>query len=219
MYFSGNVAFSSLPVFLPTILNEMGFSSVNAQGLTAPPFFLSFLTVIATCYIADRTQQRGIMIAILTAIGGIGYVILATTKSVAARYFGVFLAAAGIFPAIGNVLPWVTNNQGSDTRRGTGIVILNLIGQCGPLLGTRLYPQSEGPLYVKGQSVCAGFMFLFCLLSLLLRTILAWENKKLDRKYGSVAQQRVALQEAAARGEAKRETGLEDYGPMYRFVL
>lgn len=211
MYFSGNVAFSSLPVFLPTILNEMGFSSVNAQGLTAPPFFVSFLTVIATCYIADRTQQRGIMIAILTAIGGIGYVILATTKSVAARYFGVFLAAAGIFPAIGNVLPWVTNNQGSDTRRGTGIVILNLIGQCGPLLGTRLYPKSEGPLYVKGQSVCAGFMFLFCLLSLLLRTILAWENKKLDRKYGTLAQQRET-------GGSKRELG-ENYGPRFRYVL
>jgi predicted MFS family arabinose efflux permease len=189
----------------------MGFSSVDAQGLTAPPFFLSFLTVIATCYIADRTQQRGIMIAILTAIGGIGYVILATTKSVAARYFGVFLAAAGIFPAIGNVLPWVTNNQGSDTRRGTGIVILNLIGQCGPLLGTRLYPKSEGPLYVKGQSVCAGFMFLFCLLSLLLRTILARENKKLDNKYGSLEQQRAA-------GEGKRELG-ENYGPKFRYVL
>jgi dipeptide/tripeptide permease len=221
MYFSGNVAFSSLPVFLPTILAEMGFSSVNAQGLTAPPFFLSFLTVIVTCYIADRTQQRGIVIAILAAIGGAGYVILATSKSVGARYFGVFLAAAGIFPAIGNVLPWVTNNQGSDTRRGAGIVILNLVGQCGPLLGTRLYPTSEGPLYVKGQSVCAGFMFLFCLLSLLLRTLLVWENKKLDRKHGTVAEQKLVMQEAAARGEAKGngQVGMENYGPMYRYVL
>ena len=125
MYFSGNVAFSSLPVFLPTILTEMGFSHVHAQGLTAPPFFVSFLTVIVTCYIADRTQQRGIMIAILTAIGGAGYVILATTKSVAARYVGVFLAAAGIFPAIGNILPWIMNNQGTDTRRGTGVMLAN----------------------------------------------------------------------------------------------
>ena len=125
MYFSGNVAFSSLPVFLPTILFQMGFSSVNAQGLTAPPFFLSFLLTIATTYVADRTQQRGFMVATLTAIGGIGYVILATSKSVGARYFGVFLAAGGIFPAIGNVLPWVTNNQGSDTRRGAGIAVLN----------------------------------------------------------------------------------------------
>lgn len=198
----------------------MGFTSVNAQGLTAPPFFLSFLTVIATCYIADRTQQRGIVIAILTAIGGTGYVILATAKSVGARYFGVFLAAAGIFPAIGNVLPWVTNNQGSDTRRGTGIVLLNLIGQCGPLLGTRLYPSSEGPFYVKGQSVCAGFMFLFCLLALLLRTLLARENKKLDQKYGTVAQQKLAMQAAVARGEDKGgAVGVENYGPLFRYVL
>lgn len=198
----------------------MEFTSVNAQGLTAPPFFLSFLTVIATCYIADRTQQRGIVIAILTAIGGTGYVILATAKSVGARYFGVFLAAAGIFPAIGNVLPWVTNNQGSDTRRGTGIVLLNLIGQCGPLLGTRLYPSSEGPFYVKGQSVCAGFMFLFCLLALLLRTLLVRENKKLDQKYGTVAQQKLAMQAAVARGEDKGgAVGVENYGPLFRYVL
>jgi phospholipase C len=62
-------------------------------------------------------------------------------------------------------------------------------------------------------------MFLFCILSLLLRTILASENRKFDRKFGTLAQQRVALQEAAARGEARQEVGLENYGPMYRYVL
>ncbi|KAL5121017.1 hypothetical protein ACEQ8H_001205 [Pleosporales sp. CAS-2024a] len=216
MYFSGNVAFSSLPVFLPTILKAMGFSAINAQGLTAPPFFLSFLTCIATSYIADRTQQRGITIAILTAIGGTGYVILAAAHSVGARYFGVFLAAAGIFPAIANVLPWVTNNQGSDTRRGAGIVILNLVGQCGPILGTRMYPKSQGPQYVKGQSVCAAFMFLFCFLALTLRSILAWENKKLDRQYGTLEQQRQAMKEGAGNNS---EVGIENYGPMFRYVL
>jgi cyanate permease len=220
MYFSGNVAFSSLPVFLPTILKEMGFSSINAQGLTAPPFFLSFLVVIATTYLADRTQQRGITIAILTAIGGVGYILLVASHTTGVKYFGVFLAAAGIFPAIANVLPWVTNNQGTDTRRGAGIVILNLLGQCGPLLGTRMYPSNEGPQYVKGHSVCAAFMFLFCFLALVLRTLLVWENKKLDRKYGTIAQQKLARQEAAAKGEEKGGvSGVENYGPMYRYVL
>lgn len=107
MYFSCNVSFASLPVFLPTILKEMGFSAINAQGLTAPPFFLSFLITVITPWIADRTQQRGIMLIILTIIGGIGYILLATAKSVGARYFGVFLAAGGIFPSIANILPWV----------------------------------------------------------------------------------------------------------------
>ncbi|KAF1979626.1 MFS general substrate transporter [Bimuria novae-zelandiae CBS 107.79] len=221
MYFSCNVSFSSLPVFLPTILKEMGFSAINAQGLTAPPYFLSFLVTIITPYIADRTQQRGIMLVILTMIGGTGYVILAAAKSVGARYFGVFMAAAGIFPAIANILPWVLNNQGSDTRRGAGIVLLNLIGQCGPLLGTRMYPSNERPFYVKGQSVCAAFMFFTTFLVITLRTLLVWENKKLDRQYGTIAQQKQAIQEMAGKrgGEAKEEVAVENYGPLFRYVL
>jgi succinate-acetate transporter protein len=85
----------------------MGFSSVNAQGLTTPPFFVSFCLTIGTTYIADRLQQRGYVLMVLTVVGGIGYVILACAKSVGARYFGIFMAAAGIFPAIANILPWV----------------------------------------------------------------------------------------------------------------
>ena len=139
MYFSCNVSFSSLPVFLPTILSEMGFSTINAQGLSAPPYFVSFLIVIGSTYIADRTQQRGITIMILSLVGATGYILLAATSKTGPRYFGVYLAAAGIFPCIGNILPWVLNNQGSDTKRGMGIAILNLVGQCGPLLGTRVY--------------------------------------------------------------------------------
>jgi dipeptide/tripeptide permease len=73
----------------------------------APPYFLSFLVVIATSWLADRTQQRGLTIIALSIIGGIGYLLLATAKPVGPRYLGVCLAAAGIFPAIANILPWV----------------------------------------------------------------------------------------------------------------
>ena len=126
----------------------MGFSSVTAQGLSAPPYFVSFLLTIGTSFIADKTQQRGIVIMCCAIVGGVGYVMLAVTTGVGPRYAGVFLAAAGIFPAIANILPWVTNNQGNDTRRGVGIVMLNVIGQCGPLLGTNLYPTNEAPYYI-----------------------------------------------------------------------
>lgn len=111
MYFSCNVSFASLPVFLPTILLEMGFTAVAAQGLSAPPYFLSFLLTIFTSWIADRTQQRGLMIMFLTIVGGVGYIILATTLSVGARYFAIFLVAAGVFPAIANILPWVMSKS------------------------------------------------------------------------------------------------------------
>jgi len=217
MYFSCNVSFSSLPVFLPTILLEFGpqFTSVTAQGLSAPPYFIAFLITILSSYIADRTRQRGITIIVLSLVGTIGYILLAATTSLAPRYLGVFLAASGVFPAIANILPWVLNNQGSDTKRGAGIAILNIVGQCGPLLGTRLYPTNEGPYYKKGMWVCAAFMIFNAALALVLRTLLVWENKNLDRKYGVVRKDAGGEQGE----EEKNVTGEENDGPKYRYIL
>ncbi|KAL8675040.1 MAG: hypothetical protein Q9168_000523 [Polycauliona sp. 1 TL-2023] len=216
MYFSTNVGFSSLPVFLPTILKEMGYSSVNAQGLTAPPFFVSFLFTIISVYIADKTQQRGLTVIVMSTIGFIGYVLLAACSTVGVRYFGVFLAAAGVFPTIANILPWVLNNQGSDTRRGTGIAILNFIGQCGPLLGTNIFPNNEGPRYTKGMWISAAFTLFTAVLALALRYLLVWENKKLDLKYGP--RSKVTLGDAID-PSSESAAGEENYGPNFRFVL
>ncbi|KAH8653238.1 MFS transporter-like protein [Tricladium varicosporioides] len=207
MYFSCNVSFSSLPVFLPTIINEMGFTTINAQGLSAPPYFISFIVVLATTHVADRTGQRGVTICILSLVGAIGYILLATTFSVSTRYLGVYFATIGIYPAIINILPWVVNNQGSDTKRGAGIAILNLIGQCGPLLGTRIYPATDGPRYKLGMWTCAGFLLFNGFLAIALRTLLVWENKMLDEKYGLVGEQ-------DANG-----IGSEVDGPNFRYVL
>ncbi|KAL2057966.1 hypothetical protein ABVK25_001583 [Lepraria finkii] len=216
MYFSCNVGFSSLPVFLPTILSDMGFNAIDSQGLTAPPFFLSFLVTISSTWVADRTQQRGYTIMVLTTIGGIGYILLATVKTVGVRYFGTFLAASGIFPSIANILPWVTNNQGSDSRRGAGIMLLNLIGQCGPLLGTNVFPTNESPRYIKGMAISAAFTFFTGVLAFGLRCLLVYENKKLDQKYGS-NDNRVVNQPGAEGQES--EVGEENYGPTFRYIL
>ncbi|KAG5982571.1 hypothetical protein E4U55_001718 [Claviceps digitariae] len=208
MYFSCNVSYSSLPVFLPTILKDMGFSGLNAQGLSAPPYLAAFVVTIITAFAADRTHQRGLFVIGLALLGTAGYLMLAIAKSTAARYAGVYLAAMGVFPTIANILPWVLNNQGSDEGRGAGIVLLNLIGQCGPLLGTRSYPQSERPGYVRGHSLCAAFMFFVAVLAVILRTILVCENKKLDEKYS-----------VASDENASEEQAVENYGPNFRYVL
>lgn len=211
MYFSCNVSFSSLPVFLPTILTGMGFTSIHAQGLTAPPYFVSFLMCILTTWIADRTKQRGIVIIVLSIVAGIGYIILATCKGVGVRYFAIFLAAIGVFPAISNILPWVLNNQGTDTKRGTGMALLQMVGQCGPILGTRIYPSSEGVLYVKGMSICAAFMFFNALLALALRQYLDWQNKQADKREADVA--------GAVTDEKTGHIAVENEGFGFRNIL
>lgn len=110
------------------------------------------------------------------------------------------------------------DNQGSDTRRGVGIALLNFIGQCGPLLGTNVFPSSEGPRYIKGQAICAAFIFFNGFLALGLRCLLKWENKKLDEKYGSQAVQAVNRTGEGPQGK-EDAVSEENYGPMFRYVL
>lgn len=95
------------------------------------------------------------------------------------------------------------------------IVLLNLVGQCGPLLGTRVFPQRQKPRYIEGQSICAAFMFFNALLALSLRTLLIWENKKLDKKYGKLNKS------TKSEGIAEVETniGQENYGRSFRYIL
>lgn len=91
------------------------------------------------------------------------------------------------------------------------IVVINLIGQTGPFLGTTRFPSSQAPRYIEGMSICAGIMFFSALLALSQRLLLSWENRRLDRKYGSVVKDGAAGSSGCV--------AAENYGPGFRYVL
>lgn len=193
MYFGINVSFASLPVFLPTILHGMGYSSIDAQGLTAPPYLFTACIVLLAAWISDRFKQRGAFITGLASVSAAGFLILALCEVTGVKYFAVFLAAGGIFPCIALTLSWLTNNQGTESKRGIGIVITMTVGQCGPVLGTRIFPESDAPYYKKGFFISFGMSLLVAICSICLRVYLMFENKKLDEKYGKVQDQELNI--------------------------
>ncbi|KZF23271.1 MFS general substrate transporter [Xylona heveae TC161] len=186
MAFSCNVAFSSMPVFLPTILTEMGYSSLSAQGLAAPPYLLSFIVVLITSTLSDRLHNRSIFIIFHSFLSFLGYALITVAGlrgwSAGWRYAAVYPATIGFFSAITCIIAWTINNQDSAVKKGMGMTILNVVAQCGPLIGTRLYPDEDGPLYLRGMSICAGFMLFVALLAVTLRMLLLRENRKLDEQ-------------------------------------
>ncbi|KAF3935584.1 hypothetical protein ABW19_dt0203656 [Dactylella cylindrospora] len=188
MFFSCNVAFSSLPVFLPTIINEMGNTALMSQALSAPPYVVAFATVILVSYLSDRLHSRSIFIIGCALAGAFGYGVLAFAPQIGLldwkwRYAAVYFAASGIFSAIAIIIPWTVGNSESAEGKGTGVAILNLVGQCGPLLGTRLYPAKDGPYYTKGMLICGVFMLLVAGLAMALRLMLSRENRKRDERF------------------------------------
>ncbi|KAK0825880.1 hypothetical protein LTR73_006614 [Friedmanniomyces endolithicus] len=186
MFFCCNVAFSSMPVFLPTIVHSMGYSTLASQGLSAPPFLFAFLAVLTTAFLSDRLRSRSGPMIFHACLAMAGYILLAVAGTLRfghlVRYLAVFPICAGFFSAVTIVITWTVNNQPSDEGKGTGMAMLNVIGQMGPLLGTRLYPDAEGPYYVKGMSVCAVAMAMVGILAFTLRMVLKAENAR--RKSG-----------------------------------
>ncbi|EHY52933.1 hypothetical protein HRR83_009383 [Exophiala dermatitidis] len=190
MFLSVNVSFSSLPVFLPTIINSMSFSPLASQALAAPPYLLAFLFVLLIGRYSDKIpDSRSLFlmgVALLSAFSYAGIALagylhesLGESGSITIRYVAVFGAAIGLFASVTLIITWTLNNQATATGKGTGLTILNIVGQCGPLIGVHVFPKSQGPFYIQGMTICAAFMALGVAgLAGILRLVLQRENRK-----------------------------------------
>jgi len=144
IHFSCNYSFAGLSNFLPTIVKDMGYSSINAQGLTAPVYFAAFLCCVFAAWLSDKYGKRGYIIAGFASMSTVGYILLATTTADGPRYAGVWLASCGIFPALAINITWLLNNQGGDSKKGAGLAILATFGQCSSFASSALFPASDG---------------------------------------------------------------------------
>ncbi|KAI1424286.1 retrograde regulation protein 2 [Xylaria sp. FL1777] len=181
MYFGCNVSFASLPLFVPSIIAEIGsFSRLQANGLSAPPYLLTFILIIACSFISDRLRMRGPFVCFFGIVSAIGFLLLATTEGAAPRYIGVYLAIT-IFVCVAILIPWVSNSHNTESKRAGGFIIFATFGQAGPLLGTNIFPSNEAPYYRKGSWISFSFCVLVAITSAAFSILLHRENRRLDK--------------------------------------
>ena len=197
-----NIAYSSLPVFLPSILTQMGHTPVASQALSVPPYLISFIAVLAVARASDALQSRAYFIAACALSSALGYAFLALSHGLSdmlagpgsqggggvggkgglnmARYLAIYPAAAGFFCVVVLTIAWNVNNSRGRGHKGAGFALMQAIGQTGPLIGTRLYPKGDGPWFTGGMGICAAAMFGVAGLALGLRAYLARANRRGD---------------------------------------
>lgn len=105
----------------------------------------------------------------------------------AARYAGIWLATCGIFPALALNVTWMLNNQGGESKKGVGMALLAVFGQCSSLISSSVFPNSDAPLYTMGCAIGAAFTGLIAVLAMGLTFKLTLENRRRDRVYGLVS--------------------------------
>jgi MFS family permease len=189
IHFCCNYSFAALSNFLPTIIETMGYISVNAQDLAAPPYLLSFLCCVASATVSDRWGNRGLVVTFFAVMGTIGYLILTCVQDetkTGARYVGIWLANCGIFPALALNIKWLLNTQGGESKKGAVMALLAIFGQCSSLISSSEFSNTEAPLYTTGCAIGCALTGLIAILAMGLHILLVLENERRDREHGPV---------------------------------
>ncbi|KIK67726.1 hypothetical protein GYMLUDRAFT_237937 [Collybiopsis luxurians FD-317 M1] len=161
IYASFNVGVATISYFLPTLqlINELGFTAINAQGLTVAPYVVGWGMVVLQAWHSDRTRERGWHIVVSCIISLVGYIILATSvqKSVGAAYFALFLVVGGLYSLFPLVMSWAANSFSPTSKRGVGTAFIVSISNTVSIASPQIYfdPEDE---YRKGHAISAGQM-------------------------------------------------------------
>ncbi|KAF8062211.1 MFS general substrate transporter [Lyophyllum atratum] len=190
IYASFNVGVATISYFLPTLIRNLGFSSINAQGLTVAPYIVGWLLVFLQAWHSDRTRDRGWHIVASCIISFIGYVILATSvqKSVGAAYFALFLVVSGNFSLFPLVMSWAANAFSPTSKRGIGTAFIVSISNCVSIASPQVYFDPEDD-FRKGHAISAACLLLSCCVALVLRTRLSLLNKKRKASLAALSQE------------------------------
>lgn len=64
----------------------------------------------------------------------------------------------GIYPQIPLGLAWNSGNIGGSVKRGTGIAMQVMGGNCGGIIASYVYLSRDAPRFIRGHSILTGFV-------------------------------------------------------------
>ncbi|KAF9785820.1 MFS general substrate transporter [Thelephora terrestris] len=181
MYAGTNGPLYAFALFLPTIINQIGYQANLANLLTIPIYVLVSIVTCSVGFYADRKGQRGRVNIICLCIAATGYIILIFSRIPALSYFAVYLAACGIFPTVPNTIAWVSNNVEGSSKRSVSIAMVISFGSLNGAVSSNVYRARDGPWYTLGHGIVLIYICLCLLTSLVYHLILKTENARRDR--------------------------------------
>ncbi|KAI1213912.1 MFS general substrate transporter [Annulohypoxylon truncatum] len=180
MYFSVLVTSYSLSYFTPTIIQTLGYSTIETQLHSVPPFASAFGLAIVLAYLSDKVRMRSPFIFFGLALLITGLSILITTHGsshFSAEYAGICLTAMGSFGIGGMIICWYVMNLQGHVERSIGTAWMIGFGNCGGIVATFLFVKKDAPYYHTGYTVCLS-MGCLCVAACAGYALHIWQRKK-----------------------------------------
>lgn len=167
-----------LTVFLPIIIESMGFTSVKVNLMTVPVYFLTAIVFFVCAKWSDHLRLRSPFIigACLTTCIGLSIVLGSQVHGV--RYFGVYILCMGIYVNAAVNCLWLSGNIGNYFKRATAVGINLFLGSGSGLVSGQIFLASDKPRYIRGLSICLAFQVLSIVFTVIQFLLYRRENKK-----------------------------------------
>ncbi|KAG7442850.1 MFS general substrate transporter [Guyanagaster necrorhizus] len=168
--------------FAPTIINQLGYGTIQSQLHSVPPWAAAFGFAMALAFISDRLRHRWFFTFISAAVCLIGFAILLsdpTRHSI--KYGALFLAASGAYTSMPIIIGWFNTNLAGHTRRAVGSAWQVSFGNIGGIIASFSFPTGDGPKYTKGYAICLAFVCLSMVSSAAYFVAIMVENRRRAR--------------------------------------
>jgi MFS family permease len=172
-----------------SIILGLGYTSVEAQLLTVPVYFVGACATVLIAWLSDRHQTRWPYIIgpfTMAACAFIALLAIPHPRYPGLTYAFLFAIPAGVYPPIIGILSWVVNNLAN------------------------IFLQAQAPKYWLGYGFCLGILMADIVATLLLRWAYGSLNKKRDQMSEAEVGQLYSEEDLLAMG---------DKSPLYRYVV
>ncbi|KAF2461689.1 major facilitator superfamily domain-containing protein [Lineolata rhizophorae] len=208
MYFGLIVPAYGYAYFAPGIIRGYGYSPIQTQLHSVPPWVAAFGFAMLIAYVSDKTRHRFAFTTLPICVGLAGFaVLLAVHDDTAVQYGALFLVAMGCYSAMPVIVCWFNMNLGGHHRRSVGSAWQIGFGNIGGIIAVFAFLADDAPAYVPGYSICIAFIGL-SLLACCLYLAMCWAANRTRDSVGPD----LALSE-----HEKSEMG--DLSPDYRYLL
>ncbi|KAF8840157.1 MFS general substrate transporter [Paxillus ammoniavirescens] len=168
--------------FLPTIINDFGYSTSLSQLLTVPPYALATVTILVFAHFSDKTELRSPFIYAGQLIALIGYIINISDAPSGVKYFGTYLCVIGSYSSSPGSISWLANNLQGKYKRAVGIAIQISAANLGGAAACNIFRSQDAPRYLLGHGLEIMFISIGLIAIPIIVLVYRRMNAQMDRE-------------------------------------
>lgn len=155
--FCQDILLYGFSTFLPSIIESMGYNSLQAQYLTIPVYVVGGGSFLALSFLSDRLTLRSPFIVLSNFIGIIGYALMLSPVANGVKFFGTFLCAIAAYNGPGMNVTWLNVNVAPHHRRAAAIGFQQTMANCAGIVAGQIYRSAPYKLGNAFSLGAAGF--------------------------------------------------------------